>query len=62
MTKEWQEATNKRAREMNLNPITGLFYFYTPSVLFGMANADGLRFTGISSEGYKGTGFVTESK
>ncbi|KAF8686818.1 hypothetical protein AX14_003782 [Amanita brunnescens Koide BX004] len=39
MTKEWQEATNKRALEMNLNPITG-----------------------ISSEGYKGTGFVTESK
>lgn len=34
MTKEWQEATNKRAREMNLNPITGLFYFYTPSVLW----------------------------
>ncbi|KAF8630764.1 hypothetical protein AX15_002734 [Amanita polypyramis BW_CC] len=39
MTKEWQEATNERAREMNLDPITG-----------------------ITSEGYKGKGFVTTSK
>jgi len=37
MTKEWQEASNERALEMNLNPITG-----------------------ISSEGYKGKGFVQE--
>ncbi|TFK36460.1 cytochrome c oxidase subunit IV-domain-containing protein [Crucibulum laeve] len=35
LTKEWQEATNERALEMKLNPITG-----------------------ISSEGYKGKGFV----
>ncbi|KAJ3500395.1 hypothetical protein NMY22_g19274 [Coprinellus aureogranulatus] len=35
MTKEWQEASNERAKEMKLNPITG-----------------------ITSEGYKGTGFV----
>jgi len=24
LTKEWEEATNVRAREMNLNPITGI--------------------------------------
>ncbi|KDR69308.1 hypothetical protein GALMADRAFT_282736 [Galerina marginata CBS 339.88] len=35
LTKEWQEASNERALEMKLNPITG-----------------------ISSEGYKGKGFV----
>ncbi|XP_006456398.1 COX4 subunit IV of cytochrome c oxidase [Agaricus bisporus var. bisporus H97] len=35
LTKEWEEATNERAKEMKLNPITG-----------------------ISSEGYKGKGFV----
>ncbi|KAF5357742.1 hypothetical protein D9756_001173 [Leucocoprinus leucothites] len=35
MTKEWEEASNERALEMKLNPITG-----------------------ISSEGYKGKGFV----
>ncbi|KAI0034523.1 cytochrome c oxidase subunit IV family [Vararia minispora EC-137] len=35
MTKEWQEASNERAKEMNLNPISG-----------------------ISSEDYKGKGFV----
>ncbi|KAK7455299.1 Cytochrome c oxidase subunit 5B, mitochondrial [Stygiomarasmius scandens] len=35
MTKEWQEASNERALEQKLNPITG-----------------------ISSEGYKGPGFV----
>jgi len=36
ITKEWEEASNERAREAKLNPITG-----------------------ISSEGYKGKGFVT---
>lgn len=36
LTKEWQEASNKRAIEQKMNPITG-----------------------ISSEGYKGKGFVT---
>jgi len=35
MTKEWQQASNERAKEMNLNPISG-----------------------ISSEDYKGKGFV----
>jgi len=35
MTKEWQEASNERAKEMKLNPITG-----------------------ITSEGYKGKGYV----
>ncbi|KAK7031185.1 Cytochrome c oxidase subunit 5B, mitochondrial [Paramarasmius palmivorus] len=39
MSKEWQEATNERALEQKMNPITG-----------------------ISSEGYKGKGFVSESK
>ncbi|KAF8645457.1 hypothetical protein AX16_007811 [Volvariella volvacea WC 439] len=37
LTKEWEEATNERALEMKLNPISG-----------------------ISSEGYKGKGFVTQ--
>ncbi|KDR69311.1 hypothetical protein GALMADRAFT_256153 [Galerina marginata CBS 339.88] len=37
LTKEWQEASNERALEMKINPITG-----------------------ISSEGYKGKGFVQE--
>jgi cytochrome c oxidase subunit 4 len=36
LTKEWQEASNERAIEQKMNPITG-----------------------ISSEGYKGKGFVT---
>jgi len=36
LTKEWQEASNQRAIEQKMNPITG-----------------------ISSEGYKGKGFVT---
>ncbi|TFY75011.1 hypothetical protein EWM64_g8998, partial [Hericium alpestre] len=35
LTKEWEEAANVRAKEMKLNPISG-----------------------ISSEGYKGPGFV----
>ena len=25
LTKEWQEAENERAKELNLNPITGIF-------------------------------------
>jgi len=37
MTKEWQEAENERAKDLKLNPITG-----------------------ITSEDYKGPGFVTE--
>jgi hypothetical protein len=57
MTKEWQEATNKRALEMNLNPITGACVVI-PSLSSMLTVWD----TGISSEGYKGTGFVTESK
>ncbi|VDB82753.1 unnamed protein product [Peniophora sp. CBMAI 1063] len=39
MSKEWQEASNERAKEMRINPISG-----------------------ISSEEYKGKGFVTEDK
>jgi len=39
LTKEWQEASNQRAIEQRMNPLTG-----------------------ISSEGYKGKGFVSESK
>ncbi|KAJ1727957.1 cytochrome c oxidase [Coemansia biformis] len=38
MTKEWQEASNRYAKEHNMNPISG-----------------------ISSEGYKGKGFVQSS-
>ncbi|KAI0362608.1 cytochrome c oxidase subunit IV [Trametes cingulata] len=36
LSKEWEEATNERALELKINPISG-----------------------ISSEGYKGPGFVT---
>jgi len=39
LNKEWEEAANKRAIEMKLNPITG-----------------------VSSEGYKGKGFVQHDK
>ncbi|CAG8459501.1 16373_t:CDS:2 [Acaulospora morrowiae] len=37
LTKEWQEATNEKLLQQNINPISG-----------------------ISSEGYKGKGYVTE--
>ena len=29
MTKEWQEASNERARELNLDPITGKWTYYS---------------------------------
>ncbi len=54
LTKEWQEASNERALERKQNPITGantagrpVSPNLTPLVI------------GISSEGYKGKGFVT---
>jgi hypothetical protein len=28
MTKEWQEASNQRAIEQKMNPITGMFLFF----------------------------------
>jgi len=54
MTKEWQEASNERALEQKLNPITGVY-----SAFAGCAGyLSQLFLAGISSEGYKGPGFV----
>lgn len=58
MTKEWEEATNERAREMKLNPITGTCSSITP-LPYPNNNS---RHVGISSEGYSGKGFVQSSK
>lgn len=56
MSKEWQEASNERARELNLDPITGKYtesLFPTPRFY---AHSDSL--LGVPSEGYSGKGFV----
>jgi hypothetical protein len=67
ISKEWEEASNERALEQKLNPITGelvrvlhISYSAFFSFLFGVYRhvADG-SFAGISSEGYAGKGFVT---
>ena len=62
LTKEWQEATNERAKEMNLNPITGMCP-HSPE-FFNLSNAGFFLFPlpGISSEGYSGKGFVQAKK
>lgn len=55
MSKEWQEASNERAKEQKMNPISGklyLMYFSNPYTELRF-------FTGITSEGYSGKGFVT---
>ena len=56
MTKEWQEASNERARELNLDPITGeCSCSLVPSIAF-LAYPNSL--PGVPSEGYSGKGFV----
>jgi cytochrome c oxidase subunit 4 len=56
ITKEWEEASNERAKEHKMNPITGSWYSPIFAVLSNFAHAG---FLGISSEGYSGKGFVT---
>ena len=53
LTREWQEASNDRAREQNLDPITGAS---SPPSFFCARPLTSP--SGISSEGYKGKGFV----
>ena len=53
MTKEWQEASNQRAKEQKINPITGTLYSKLNSVKSSYVDI------GVSSEDYKGQGFVT---
>ena len=53
ISKEWEDATNERAKELKINPISGPYDFY--SYFSGIR--DGC--VGISSEGYSGKGFVT---
>ena len=56
MTKEWQEASNERAKEMRINPISGMFSCsWVMGVMLTVPS-------GISSEEYKGKGFVTQDK
>jgi len=55
ISREWQEASNQRAKEMNLNPISGQsllcrFVLYVLLIII----------LGISSEEYKGKGFVSK--
>lgn len=58
MTKEWQEASNKRALELKLDPISGALSSVSPRRA-SYSRADFFVFrAGISSEGYKGPGFV----
>jgi len=60
MSKEWQEASNERAIEQKLNPISGTFLGFC----FVSMSLITLRFLllffllGIASEGYSGKGFV----
>lgn len=71
MSKEWQEASNERAKEMKLNPITGTSSSLRPSsthwALIPQIPMErdelvtDIRFLlGISSADYKGKGFVQE--
>lgn len=56
ISKEWEEASNERALEQKMNPISGI---YLPNSLKTHVDVELGFFTGISSEGYSGTGFVT---
>ena len=57
MTKEWQEASNERARELNLDPITGKCTHRSIAPL-GSLDLAQLPSLGVPSEGYSGKGFV----
>ncbi|THH12940.1 hypothetical protein EW146_g7233 [Bondarzewia mesenterica] len=48
INKEWEEATNERAREAKINPISGAYSLF-------LANAS----PRVSSEGYTGKGYVS---
>ena len=64
LTKEWQEASNERALEMKLNPITGVYFPISLAPLAPLLVVRGFWVLtppitlGISSEGYTGKGFV----
>ena len=55
ISKEWEEASNERALEANLDPITG----ENPHPPYRCPTAALTLASGISSEGYSGKGFVT---
>jgi hypothetical protein len=58
MSKEWQEASNERARELNLDPITGK---YTDNSILSTSprfRVHQYSLLGVPSEGYSGKGFV----
>src|ERR1700691_3056242 len=68
LTKEWQEASNERAIEQKMNPITGTFlppsyhslrFLAPPGSMANFVLPQPPPLPGISSEGYKGKGFVT---
>ena len=54
ISKEWEEASNQRALEQKMNPISGQF-----SSVLRPALLPHVLHTGIASEGYTGKGFVT---
>lgn len=60
ITREWEEASNQRALEMKLNPITGMYSPFVPRGLisFYLTGVCVFLSLGISSEGYSGKGFV----
>ena len=64
LTKEWQEASNERAKELNLNPITGMYStnYNILCRLISYMRLFSFLFLGISSEGYSGKGFVQAKK
>ena len=54
ISKEWEEASNERALEQKMNPISGSS---SPQHLFLVRSHSS--HIGIASEGYSGKGFVT---
>ena len=58
MTKEWQEASNELAIAQKMNPIHGMRAAHSEA-LFAHKWLMSRDFTGITSEGYSGKGFVT---
>ena len=59
INKEWEEASNQRALEQKMDPISGRCS--TRNGIIMSADSDVMRFVnaGIASEGYSGKGFVT---
>lgn len=56
LTREWQEASNERAREQKLDPITGMSCL--PPIVIPDSTWCATIAIGISSQGYSGKGFV----